>query len=248
MIERTYRERKSTLKVLGQNKVIVTKPKLFPVNQEFLSEWFRNLQEQKLEERGIKKTKKTRKYDLIFINGDKYNMQIFFYAHSNSHKFVRVMTNEKKSRKQSIKTGLVSAENFNVFFRRFNSLRKKQYRITDTIKESFYFPDKNGHRLNLTQQDQLISLVESIRANAYAYSGRMTGEVKDKLGLGLDTNNGISGYFKLVGQNTYRIYFGRNTSEKRARVWIRGDIEVLEGPFPRWNELHQLKDEIVLKK
>lgn len=252
-IHRSLGKRSTALKKLNSDKVISTKPRLFPLSEDKYEVWVNELLSIELKNTEELKSVDKRTPLIFAVNGKTRTVQLFVYRYKDNKRFLRIIRYDKESKDQERTFGLIRTEDVKVLFRSFQKLRKTNYNIPDVVTKGRYIVGDKKYPMDISQVALVKNMVNEFKANSYPFSGKLNNESLKSLGIGVFNAKGLKGHFefytdqKVKEQQKYQVFFSKTGSPFRARVWIRGDIEVLEGSFKSWDDLLSLEKSILTK-
>lgn len=244
-INRIIGKKSNSLKVIKTNKIISEKPQLFPVDPKKFQSWLKELTEIEFEETGEIKEVKKRNPMMFVLNGDNFTIQVFAYRYKKNVRYIRLVRYEKKKKEQHTHYGTISLTDMKKLFSSFNRLRKDSYKISDNLVKGRYIIGKELYDMNPEQVAKVKEMINSFQANSYPYSGKVDQKARRALGIGVDSEDSLKGHFQFYGSKNFYVYIARTGNPKRARIWVRGDIEVLEGNFKNWDELMEIEAALI---
>ncbi len=244
-IHRTIGKKVSALRVLSSKKIVNNRPRLFPIDPSKFNSWLTSLSKIKFKETGALEGVKKRNPLVFALNGKNKTVQAFFYKYTKEERYVQIIRYDKESKRQDTYFGTIDNSKIKDVFQAFSKLRKSSYVIPESVTKVRYISNQKAYLLNPEQVSNLKNMINGLKASSYPFSGKLDKEAMKTLGIGVFNKNGLKGFFDFLGEQRYQVYIAPTGNPNKARIWVKGDIEVLEGNFEHWEELLQLEKDLL---
>lgn len=228
-------------------KILHRGEQTFPVNYEKFEKWYSEIEDVYFDKKVDKQPKTTNDQSSFRLNTELETIQVFFVplAGQPDKNFVRVRTTEKSSRRSKTRMGIIDKSDLEEFLINPQDLRKNQYFLPPSFSQGFYYVNEKEYQLTANELKKISSLFSNFKADNYSFSGKVTDSVAKSLKLGSSENDGLRGVFFLESNNSVYVFYTYRPATDRLRLWVRGDYEVLEGPFDSWQELKDMESRVL---
>lgn len=228
-------------------KILFRSSVVYPVSYEKFEDWFSDIDGIYFSSKLEKQPKTFGQISSFRINTETNTTQVFFapLVGEPSKVFVRVRSNDKTTRKNKTRMGVIDKSELDKFLVDPQSLRKTQYMLPMQFSQGFYYVNEKEYLLTANERNKIGSLFSSFESDTYVHSGKITDATANLLKLGNSENEGLKGVFFLESNNSVYVFYTFRPSPDRMRLWIRGDFEVLEGNFSKWDDLKQIESKIL---